>query len=85
MSLNSNQVDLAGFPGVKWLTITPSDSVAQPAMRAIHTGGTSGTIIAKGEDGTAATFAGVAGTSIGISPAYVMTSSTATGLIAIVK
>ncbi len=84
MARGATQIDEAGVPAQKWAPITTSNSAAQPDMRAVHCGGNAGTVVAGGNDSATASFYITQGGTLGLSPALILTSSTATGLVAII-
>lgn len=72
------------FTSPNWAAITPSDTAKlEPIPRGVFVG-SSGDVVAVGQDGVSATFAANAGDVLPIQPTKIMaTSTTATGLIAL--
>lgn len=72
------------YPASSFGPVTPSDGTPFAVTpKALFVGG-AGNLIAKGSDGTSATFAVAAGQILPIRPQYVMaTGTTATGIVAL--
>lgn len=67
-----------------WFSITPADTNLATVPDAIYVGG-AGTVIAKGSNGTDATFTAAAGQILPIRPTQVRAGSTASGIVGLVN
>ena len=68
----------------RWVAITPANSNLAVVPDCVYVG-IAGTVIARGDDGTDATFTAMDGQVLPIRPAQIRTGGTATGLIGLVN